>query len=425
MSGTRLTKRFVDGLEPTSADYVAWDSEVTGFGVRVRPSGAKSFILFYRAGSGRTAPKRKITLGALGKLTIEEARKLARQTIGRVANGADPATEKSEDRKALTVAEIVTLFLSDHVDAKRKASTAAHYRDILNRIVVPALGTTKAAKVSPTAIARLHLKWKTTPYQANRILSIVGSMFTFAAKRRLVPDGFNPAKGIEKYPEQGRERFLSMEELERLGNTIRKAESEGLDWGIDETKPTSKHLPKGNRRTVIGPHAAGALRLYLFTGCRLREILRLRWEEIDFERGLIFLPDSKTGKKTIILNGPALAVLSTLPRIGEYVIAGDRPDKPRTDLKRPWAAVSKAAGLEGFRIHDFRHSFASFGAGGGMGLPIVGKLLGHKNAITTARYAHLDADPLRQASERIASTIEARFSGKDISVVIPFKQGAK
>jgi integrase len=425
MSGTRLTKRFVDGLEPTSADYVAWDSEVTGFGVRVRPSGAKSFILFYRAGSGRTAPKRKITLGALGKLTIEEARKLARQTIGRVANGADPATEKSEDRKALTVAEIVTLFLSDHVDAKRKASTAAHYRDILNRIVVPALGTTKADKVSSTAIARLHLKWKTTPYQANRILAIVGSMFTFAAKRRLVPDGFNPAKGIEKYPEQGRERFLSMEELERLGNTIRKAESEGLDWGIDETKPTSKHLPKGNRRTMIGPHAAGALRLYLFTGCRLREILRLRWEEIDFERGLIFLSDSKTGKKTIILNGPALAVLSTLPRIGEYVIAGDRPDKPRTDLKRPWAAVSKAAGLEGFRIHDFRHSFASFGAGGGMGLPIVGKLLGHKNAITTARYAHLDADPLRQASERIGSTIEARFSGKDVSVVIPFKQGAK
>ena len=424
MAVTRLTKRIVDGLEVTGADYVAWDSEVTGFGVRVRPTGAKSFILFYRAGSGRTAPSRKMTLGTLGKLTVEEARKLARQTIGQVANGADPATEKAEDRKTPTVAELAALFLSDHVMAKRKASTASHYRDILNRIVIPAIGTTKADKVSPTAIARLHLQWKTTPYQANRILAIIGSMFTFAAKRRLVPDGFNPAKGIEKYPEQERERFLSMEELERLGTTIRKAESEGLDWDINESKPTSKHLPKGKRRTVIGPHAAGALRLYLFTGCRLREILRLRWEEVDFERGLIFLPDSKTGKKTIILNAPALEILSNLPRVGEYVIAGDNPDKPRTDLKRPWAAVSKAAGLKGFRIHDFRHSFASFGAGGGMGLPIVGKLLGHKNAITTARYAHLDADPLRLASERIGSTIESRFSGKNVGVVIPFKQEA-
>ena len=423
MAGTRLTKRLIDALEATGADYVAWDSEVIGFGVRVRPSGAKSFILFYRAGSGRTAPKRKMTLGAMGKLTVEEARKLARQTVGRVANGADPAAEKAEDRQTPNVAELATLFLSDHVDAKRKASTANHYRDILNRIVVPAIGTTKADKVSHAALARLHLKCKDTPYQANRILSIIGSMFTFAAKRGLVPDGFNPAKGIERYPEQGRERFISMDELERLGNTIRQAESEGLDWGIDETKPTSKHVPKDNRRTVIGPHAAGALRLYLFTGCRLREILRLRWEEIDLDRGLIFLPDSKTGKKTVILNAPALEVLSSLPRIGEYVIAGDHPDKPRSDLKRPWAAVSKAAGLEGFRIHDFRHSFASFGAGSGMGLPIIGKLLGHKNAITTARYAHLDADPLRQASERIGSTIESRFSRKDVGVVIPFKQG--
>lgn len=141
--------------------------------------------------------------------------------------------------------------------------------------------------------------------------------------------------------------------------------------------------------------------------CRLREILHLKWEHVDFERGLLFLPESKTGRKTVVLNAPALAVLKGLDRIGQYVVAGDDPDEPRADLKRPWAMVTREAGLDGLRIHDLRHSFASFGAGGGLGLPIVGKLLGHANAATTARYAHLDADPLRVASDRIAGTIAA------------------
>lgn len=423
MTPMTLTKRVMDGLVVTGADYVAWDKTLPGFGVRVRPSGAKSFIVFYRAGSGRKAPMRKLTIGSTKKLTIEEARKIAKQTIGKVANGADPAAQKNEERKTLTVADLAALFLSDHVEAKRKASTAGHYRDILNRIVIPAIGTTKADKVTHAAVARLHLKWRETPYQANRILAILGSMFSFASKRRLLPEGFNPAKGIEKYPEEGRERFLSMEEVERLGAAIRQAETDGIDWIVDEAKPTSKHVPKEKRRTVIGPHAAAAVRLYLFTGCRLREILHLKWDHVDFERGLLLLADSKTGKKTVVLNAPALEILNGLPRVGDFVIAGDAPHKPRSDLKRPWSVVSRAAGLTGFRIHDFRHSFASFGAGGGMGLPIVGKLLGHANATTTARYAHLDTDPLRRATERIGTKIAANLSGKRPAAVIPLKRG--
>jgi integrase len=415
MAGIRLTKRIVDGLPLTGTDYVAWDNDVPGFGIRVRPSGAKSFIVFYRVGSGRNAPMRKLTIGSIGKLTIDEARKLARQTIGKVANGADPAAQKTEARKTLTMAELADLFLSDHVEAKRKAGTVSHYRDILKRIVIPEIGTTKADRVTYSDIARVHLKWKRTPYQANRVLAVLASMFSFASKRKLLPEGFNPARGIEKYPEQGRERFLSIEELERLGAAIREAETEGVAWIVDETKPMSKHVAKADRRTVIGPHAVGAIRLLLFTGCRLREILHLKWEQVDFERGLLFLPESKTGKKTIVLNAPALAILNALPRLGSYVIAGDADDKPRSDLKRPWAAVTKRAELEGLRIHDLRHSFASFGAGSGMGLPIVGKLLGHANATTTSRYAHLDADPLRRASERIGSTIAVAMG----DVVVP------
>ena len=422
MAGIRLTKRVIDSLEIKATEYVAWDDDVSGFGIRVRPSGAKSFIVIYRAGSGRNSPMRKMTLGAIGKLTVDEARKIARQTIGKVANGGDPAAQKTEERKTLTVAELAEIFISDHIEAKRKARTAANYRDILKRIVVPEIGAIKADKVAFTDVARLHLKWKRTPYQANRILAVLASMFSFASKRKLLPNDFNPVRGIDKYPERGRERFLSMSELERLGVAIREAETKGIPWLIDETKPTSKHAPKGDRRTVIGPHAAAAMLLLIFTGCRLREILDLKWENVDFERGLLFLSDSKTGKKSVILNTPALLILNALPRAGEFAIAGDTPDRPRSDLKRPWAIVTKHAGLEGLRIHDLRHSFASIGAGGGMGLPIVGKLLGHANATTTARYAHLDADPLRRASNAIGATIAAAMEGSTAGTVIPLRR---
>jgi integrase len=182
---------------------------------------------------------------------------------------------------------------------------------------------------------------------------------------------------------------------------------------VDETGPKAKHLPKTkNRYTKIGPFAAAALRLLLFTGCRLREILHLKWENVDTERGLLFLADSKTGKKTVVLNAPALAVLTGLDRIGSYVVPGDDPEKPRADLKGPWEAVSKRAGLDGVRLHDLRHTYASFGAGSGLGLPIIGKLLGHTQASTTQRYAHLDNDPLRRASEHIGGTIAAALDGR-------------
>jgi integrase len=191
--------------------------------------------------------------------------------------------------------------------------------------------------------------------------------------------------------------------LLRLGDAIREAETTGIEW----PKSTSKHAPKkpGNRVTSIGPHAAAALRLLIFTGARLREILDLKWEHVDVQRGLLFLPDSKTGKKTIVLGGAALAVLINLKHVGNYVIAGNDPEKPRADLQRPWALVSTRAGLAGLRLHDLRHSFASVGAGSGLGLPIIGKLLGHSSSKTTERYAHLAADPLRRASDAISGAI--------------------
>ncbi len=374
-----------------------WDDTVSGFGVRVRPTGAKSYVVVYRAGAGRGAPVRRYTIAAVGKITPERARTRAKVILGAVAHGHDPARQKTTERGTPTVAELADRFIADHVRAKRKPGTAELYRDILDRIVKPALCTTKADKLTRLQVGKLHSSLSDTPFQANRVLAVVGSMYAFAGRAGLVPEGTNPARGIDKFKESRRERFLTGKELERLGGAIREAETTGILWTVDETKPTAKHVPKQKRFTRIAPSAAAALRLLLFTGCRLREILHLRWEYIDFERGCLFLPDSKSGRKTVIPNAPALAVLNTLERVEPYVVPGDDPEQPRHDLKRPWDAVTKRAGLTGVRLHDLQHTYASFGAGGGLGLPIIGRLLGHAQAATTARYAHLDYDPLRRA----------------------------
>jgi integrase len=353
-----------------------------------------------------------VTLGRVGKVTPDEAEKLAKRVLGAVAHGADPAASKSADRRGATLKELADLFLADHVAAKRKPATAEHYKHILEKMVLPSLGKRKADQVTTADIARLHARMRERPYLANRVVAVVGSLYSFAGRRRLLPVGFNPARGIDKYPEKGRERYLTAAELARLGDSIREAETIGIVWQVDASKPTAKHAPKEqNRRTVIGQHAAAAIRLLILTGARLREILRLRWEHVDFERGLLFLPDSKTGKKAIVLNAPAMAVLAALPRVGAYVIvgqdAGTESEKPRADLNKPWRAVRKRAGLDGVRIHDLRHTHASIGAGAGLGLPIIGKLLGHTKAATTQKYAHLDTDPLRRASDHIGARLAA------------------
>jgi integrase len=369
-----------------------------------------------------------MTLGGVTTLTPDEARKAARDVLASVQLGADPAGDRRKGREMPTVAELLNQYLTEEVGPKRKPRTAELYRYYARNLVVPELGPIKAPALTKAEVARLHRKLgKDRPITANRVLALVSSLYGFAASH--VPgiaQGFNPAKGIKKFPEEGRERFLSTDDLQRLGATLRQGETIGFPWRVDEGKLTSKHLAAPERRrTQLNPMVIAALRLLLFTGCRLREILHLEWRDVDFERGMLFLRDSKTGRKPVILNAPALAVLETLPRLGTFVIAGDAPDKPRSDLKRPWQAVLKHANLEGLRIHDLRHSFASVGAGAGMGLPIVGRLLGHAQASTTQRYAHLDADPLRRASDTIGATLAAAMGGKPSGEVVPLPKPAK
>ena len=371
-------------------------------------TGAKSWIVEYRPhGGGRRVAKRRVTLGAITTLPPDSARRAAKDILARVRLGEDVAGEKAARRAAPTVGELVEKYMSEEIRPTRKASTAALYDTHFRRHILPELATKRAIDVTHSDIAKLHRKiGSTTPVTANRVVILLSGLFSWASTAGEVPDECKPTKGVTKYREEGRERYLTLEEFGRLGDALREAETVGLPWDVDTSKVTAKHAPKSeNRREKLPLCTTAAIRLLLFTGCRLREILHLQWSFVDFEREMLFLPDSKTGRKPVILSSAALAVLEGLPRVGRYVVPGDNLFRPRHDLQRPWLALSKRAGLQGVRLHDLRHSFAATGAGSGMGLPVIGKLLGHRNLETTSRYAHLDHDPLKVATNRIGAKL--------------------
>jgi hypothetical protein len=222
MAGQRITKRIVDNLKIKSKEYAVWDAQMPGFGVRVRPSGAMSYIVVYRAGSGRGAPVRRFTIASVGKTTPENARQRAQAILGAVAHGRDPAGEKTSERGAATVAELADRFMAEHVEQKRKPGTVAFYRHLLDKIIRPELGAAKVDKLTRAIVAKLHGKLNATPFQANRVLAVIGSLYAFGARVGAVPEGTNPARKIENFAEHRRERFLTGEELERLGAAIRE-----------------------------------------------------------------------------------------------------------------------------------------------------------------------------------------------------------
>ena len=416
----KLTKRAVDAAKARPVRYTLFDADVRGLGLRVSPSGSKTWIFEYKpAPGGRGTPTKRVKIGDAASLTAELARNEAKRLRALVSLGGDPQGDKFRDRTAITVKELAEMFVTKHVAPKRKAGTLTFYRDVLDRTVVPRLGSTRARCLERAQVSKLHHQLRATPYQANRTLAVISSMYRFASVEGLVDEGYNPARGVEKYPEAKRGDVLRSDQLERLGAALREAETTGIPWVLDPDRDHTR-LRVADRVTRVLPHPVAAIRLLLFTGCRLREILHLEWSNVDLDGGRITLPDHKTsrtaGPKVLVLNAAAIEILKGLERLGRYVIAGETAgqpkEKPRADLKKPWALVSRRAGLMDVRLHDLRHNFGSFGAGGGLGLPTIGKLLGHTNPQTTQRYAHLDADPLRRASNAIASAIAASMIGK-------------
>ena len=386
----KLTKRLIDALQAgPEGDLVVWDEELKCFGIRVKRSGVKSFCIQYRNAGGQS---KRLTLGRYGPLTPDQARRLALQHLSEVTKGSDPVAERTVMRKASTIKELAERYLEEHAKTKKKASSLDRDERLLKRFILPALGSKKVIAVTRADVARLHHSvGQETPIQANRVLAVLSKMMTLAIKWGIRPelDG-NPCRYVERYKEAKRERYLSPDELARLGKALAEMEQEGLEL----------------------PSVITAVRLLIFTGCRREEILSLKWEHIDLERACLRLPDSKTGAKTVPLGPPALEVLAGSPRLegNPYVCPGLRPGGHLIGLPKAWGRIQKRAGLAGVRLHDLRHSFASVGAAAGLGLPIIGALLGHTQAATTQRYAHLADDPLHAAADEITKRIAEAMS---------------
>lgn len=385
----KLIKRIVDATVPDPSKPVfVWDDELHGFGLKVLPTGVKRYIAKYRAGGGgRRAPQRWVTVGTHGTITCEEARRAARQVLAAVDRGEDPQSEKLARRTAPTVTDLWERYVADQLPLK-KPSTAKDYRQRWNDIIEPNLGRMFVNEVNRATVDRLHKRLSTKPYQANRVLAQLSRLFNLAEAWGWRDPGSNPCHHVEKFKEHPRERYLSAEELIRLGQALETLGEEGR----------------------IGKEATAAIRLLLLTGARLNEILTARREWVDLERRVIELPDSKTGKKPLFLSDPAIEVIKQLEADrrdpnNPYLLAGRTKGKPLNNLSKPWRRVCDAAGLSGVRLHDLRHTAASIAVGLGATLPLIGRLLGHRQPQTTNRYAHVDIDPALVVANSIGAAI--------------------
>jgi integrase len=427
----KITKLVIDSLSPNGVDdYYVWDTELKGFGVRVWPTGRRVFVLQYRPQGARQS--RYLTLGQYGALTADQARTLAKAKLGAVAGGADPARERQDAREAPTVRELGESYL-DEVSAKKKPATTREYKRLWAKHVLPALGSTKARAVTSGDVAKLHRQMRKTPYAANRVLALLGTFFSFAAREGERARHDNPAHGVEPYSERARERFLTPAEFAQLGGALTRAEQKGLRAAPEHRrKPrssaTAKHRPKSADKPIPAhPFAVAAIRLLCLTGCREGEILGLRWEDVDLERGFLRLGDTKTGRSIRPLGAPAAEILASLPREdgSPYVLPGAKPGTHLAEIKRLWAAVRHASKLDGVRIHDLRHSFASVPAAGGESLLVIRSLLGHADVKTTQRYAHLGDDPVKASADRTATAIASWLGGADAAITAPSKSPAE
>ena len=383
-----ISKRTVEALS-VETDTMFWDSELSGFGVRVYPSGSKVYIAQTRA-KGKS---KRVTIGRHGVLTAEQARQRAALIIARVKAGEDPISAPMTRKPASgpTVAEVAERYLEEHVALRCKPTTAAQRRFVLRKHVLPALGSLPLASVSREDAADLHYKLRATPATANAAIATLSRIFTFAETCGLVPEGANPCRFVVKYREPKRERFLSDDEFDRLGRVLTEMEAEGR----------------------LSTHAAAALRILMMTGCRRNEILTLRWTDVDLDAGELRLADAKTGARTVTLSPPAVKVLTELRPISDnpWVIAGHAPGKRLSNINEHWHRARIRAGLKDVRLHDLRHSWASRALALGESLPMIGRLLGHSQVETTARYAHLARDSVHEAATRIAASIGADLLG--------------
>ena len=384
-----ISKRTVEALE-VEKDTVFWDRELTGFGVRVYASGSKYYVAQTRGPDG----PRRVTIGRHGVITADQARRRAALIIARIKAGEEPIAEPMALKPdgGSTVAEIAARYLDEHVAVRCKPRTAEMYRLTIEKHILPALGDMPLAAVGREHVVNLHYKLRGVPTMANRVVDTLSRLYSMAEAWGVVPEGRNPCRSAVKYRERRRERFLTEEEIRRLGRVLAEAERAG----------------------GLSVYAVAAIRLLMLTGCRRNEILTLQWKDINLDVSELHLSEAKMGARAVPLCPTAVQVLATLPRVSgnPWVIPGKRPGTHMRNVNDPWEIVRKRAGLEDVRLHDLRHSFASRALALGESLPVIGKLLGHTQVETTARYAHLARDSVRESAARIAASIGADLYGK-------------
>ncbi|MCU1269960.1 MAG: Integrase [Acidobacteriaceae bacterium] len=393
----KITEKMIAKLQlPAKGNRIQYDKEIPGFGVRITSGGVVSFIINYHI-HGR---ERRFTIGRHPELSAAAARQRALQLRGAIADGSDPLEDREQRRAEPTVADLASQYLDRYAVTHKRPSSVRNDRQIIQNIIQPRIGGLRLAGVGKRDIGSLHASLKGTPYHANRMLSLLSKMFSLANEWGWCEH--NPARGVPRFHEDRRERWLTVEELRRFNLAL-------------DSYP--------DRRP------ANALRLLMLTGARASEVLRAEWAQFDLERGVWTKPSHHTKQKRIEhvpLSAPALKLLHEMkPKVADGpLFPGTNKHESRVTVWRPWLQVCKAAGLVNIetkkgkrrktvykyrptlRIHDLRHTYASQLVSNGISLQVVGKLLGHTQPQTTWRYAHVADEAQRDATNLFGDILE-------------------
>lgn len=384
----RITKKLVDQVQPADREIMVFDSVLKGFVLRISPGGTKTYAVRYRMG-GRGSALRTVTIGRHGSpWTPDQARTEAERLLATARTGTDPAEErKAKLAKAFTVAELADRYVSQHLEMKNKATTQKEFKRIVESIIKPEIGTRTVESITRGDISALHHRLRETPRQANLTLSVLSKAFNLAEVWGFRQDGSNPCRLIERYKENHRERFLSDAEVARLGEAMAESEANGSE----------------RASTLNG------IRLLLLTGCRLGEVLALRWEDVDLDAGVLKIRDAKAGGRLHSIGAQTMAFLSELPREGDWILRATDPGTPLSagTLQFAWRRVRERVGLDDVRLHDLRHTHGTYAGQAGANAFLVRDKLGHKTLAMTGRYVNKDADPLRELSDKVEGRIMA------------------
>lgn len=390
----KITKRFVESVTPEPGKNVQyWDSELKGFGILVLPSGRRTYFVQY-VNANRV--KKHLKIGVHGQINTEEARILAKKHLGGIAYGEDPAAQKKENKELPLMKDLAHDYLEFHAKSKKAKKSHKEDKRMIEKIILPALGNQQVKHLSRKTIEELHLQLQKTATQGNRVLSVLSKMFTLALEWGWRSD--HPVKGIRRYQEGKRDRWLQEEELSRF-------------WEAVERYPT--HPP------------ALALKILIYTGARKNELLKATWDQFDLEKGVWTKPahfTKQNKQQHTPLSEQTITALRTLQGLNtknsSYLFPNKTADKPLENVRRFWDKIKKETNLEeggDICIHDLRHTYASHLVSSGMSLSIVGKLLGHTQASTTQRYAHLADAPLREATALFGNKMDQMMRKEDLS----------